>query len=124
MAWHPARRTADRRRTPPTALLAGYESVVAGWVEGLSDLVGGPLTSVTRTYPSEAGQPHGRAELTTDGTIRGAELVERLWDGDPPVAVLATGPHAVALNPQPLAPGEEDVVLAAVRHALIGRKGT
>jgi seryl-tRNA(Sec) selenium transferase len=104
-------------------LLAGYERVVQGWMTGLADLADGtataPLASVARTFPSEAGQPHGRAELTTAAHgPTGAQLADLLWEGDPRVAVLVTGERAISLNPQPLAAGTEDVVLAAVRAAL------
>ena len=105
-----------------TELLAGYERVVEGWITGLGDLANSstaaPLDSVERTYPSEAGQPHGRAELTVaPGGPSGEQLAALLWEGDPRVAVLVTGERSIALNPQPLQPGGEIAVLAAVRAA-------
>ena len=119
-----------------TELLAGYERVVEGWITGLADLVdvadrdltdlhvtngstAAPLDSVERTYPSEAGQPHGRAEVTVaPGGQSGEQLAALLWEGDPRVAVLVTGERSISLNPQPLQPGGEIAVLAAVRAAL------
>jgi hypothetical protein len=50
--------------------------------------------------------PGGR--WTRDG------LVAALLAGDPPVAVGSVDDDAIALNPQPLRPGEETVVLAAL----------
>ena len=39
-------------------ILAGYEATVQRWIASLGDL---PGITVERGYPSEAGQPHGRA---------------------------------------------------------------
>ncbi|AOS64184.1 PLP-dependent transferase [Actinoalloteichus hymeniacidonis] len=99
-----------------TALLTAYEESVRRWVDGLT---GFPGIRVERGYPSEAGQPHGRALLWLDedsGWTRDS-LTDALWRHDPPVAVGAAG-DAVALNPQPLDPGEDLVVLDAVRSVL------
>jgi L-seryl-tRNA(Ser) seleniumtransferase len=104
------------------ALLAGYEQIVDRWIAGLRDV---PGVVAERGYPSEAGQPHGRAVvrlLTTSGWTRDG-LVQALWDGDPRIAVGVFGvpDDAIALNPQTIEPGEELVVLdALVRHLSSG----
>lgn len=99
------------------ALLASYERIVAYWVDGLRDL---PGVTVERGYPSEAGQPHGRAILRL--TRPRDEVVAALWDLDPRIAVGTYGvpEDAIALNPQTLQPGEEQLVLDALL-ALLGR---
>lgn len=100
------------------ALLAGYEQIVDRWLTGLRGI---PGIIAERGYPSEAGQPHGRAIvrlLPASGWTRDA-LARALWDGDPRIAVGVTGVSgdAIALNPQTLEPGEDVVVLdALVRH--------
>ncbi|MET9245366.1 hypothetical protein [Nonomuraea sp. NPDC003709] len=100
------------------ALLAGYEQMVDRWIAGLREV---PGVVAERGYPSEAGQPHGRAVvrlLTTSGWTRDG-LVQALWDGDPRIAVGVSGvpDDAIALNPQTIEPGEDLVVLdALVRH--------
>jgi seryl-tRNA(Sec) selenium transferase len=100
------------------ALLASYEQIVDRWIAGLR---GVPGVVAERGYPSEAGQPHGRAVvrlLTTSGWTRDG-LVQALWDGDPRIAVGVFGvpDDAIALNPQTIEPGEDLVVLdALVRH--------
>ncbi|MEV0347956.1 hypothetical protein AB0H88_19470 [Nonomuraea sp. NPDC050680] len=100
------------------ALLASYEQIVDRWIAGLR---GVPGVVAERGYPSEAGQPHGRAVvrlLTTSGWTRDG-LVRALWDGDPRIAVGVFGvpDDAIALNPQTIEPGEDLVVLdALVRH--------
>src|SRR5207244_4188980 len=47
------------------ALLARYEAMVQGWIDGLAGL---PGIRVERGYPSEAGQPHSRAIIHLDAT--------------------------------------------------------
>ncbi|MCA2229507.1 hypothetical protein [Nonomuraea aurantiaca] len=104
------------------ALLASYEQIVDRWIVGLR---GVPGVVAERGYPSEAGQPHGRAVvrlLTTSGWTRDG-LVRALWDGDPRIAVGVSGVpgDAIALNPQTIEPGEDLVVLdALVRHLSSG----
>lgn len=98
------------------AMIAGYEAMVQSWLDGLAGL---PGVTVTRGYPSEAGQPHGRAIVGFGGdTHRRDEVVAALWEGDPRVAVGVIGRDAIALNPQTLAPGQEGVVLDCLRRAL------
>jgi L-seryl-tRNA(Ser) seleniumtransferase len=101
------------------AVIAGYEQSVQLWLDGLANL---PGVQAKRGYPSEAGQPHGRAiirfgpgcRLTRD------QIVDALWQRDPRIAVAAIGDNGIALNPQTLEPGEEKVVLDALRAVLAG----
>lgn len=99
------------------ALLASYEAIVRGWIDALSDL---PGVTAVRTYPSEAGQPHGRAQLQLgpDARLDRDSLVAALWDGEPRIAVWKVGPDAIALNPQTLQPGEDAIVTATLRALL------
>ena len=104
------------------ALLAGYEASVARWIEGLRGL---PGVAVERGYPSEAGQPHGRAivHLAPPCPLTRDALVAALWNRNPRIAVSPVGEDAVALNPQTLEPGEDEVVLDALRHLLTSTRG-
>ncbi|MEJ7762964.1 MAG: aminotransferase class V-fold PLP-dependent enzyme [Thermomicrobiales bacterium] len=102
------------------ALLARYEAEVAYWIEGLADI---PGVRAERGYPSEAGQPHGRAIIRFSPPCRWDRdaIIAALWEGDPQIAVSPlAGPddHAIALNPQTVEPGEAAVVLAALRALL------
>ncbi|GAA4547539.1 aminotransferase class V-fold PLP-dependent enzyme [Amycolatopsis samaneae] len=101
------------------ALLAEYEKSVTRWVEGLGGL---PGVRVERGYPSEAGQPHGRALVRVGATTGWTTdtLVKALWDNDPRIAVNVVG-DAIALNPQTLEPGEDVLVLYALRSLLGAR---
>ena len=100
-----------------SAILAGYEAVVQRWLAGLQEIDG---VSAERGYPSEAGQPHGRAivrinppcPLSRDG------VVDALWAQQPRIAVSKIGEDAIALNPQTLEPGEDLIVLHALRAVL------
>jgi hypothetical protein len=99
-------------------MVAGYEAMVQHWIEGLSGLAG---LTVSRGYPNEAGQPFGRAIVRVTSPCRWArdEIVEQLWDGDPRVAVGVVGEDAIALNPQTLVPGEDEIVLTRLRALLV-----
>jgi L-seryl-tRNA(Ser) seleniumtransferase len=100
-----------------TALLASYEATVKRWIDGLSGL---PGVTLERGYPSEAGQPHARAilRLGTGSRLTRAELVSALWDGDPRIAVGEVDGDAIALNPQTVEPGEDELVLRELRRLL------
>ncbi len=103
-------------------LIARYEATVRLWVEGLADI---PGVTVERRYPSEAGQPHGRAIVRIGPDYRATrdEVVAALWDGARRIAVgtSAVESDTIALNPQTLEPGEDAVVLAVLRRVLTGQ---
>ena len=102
-----------------TALLEQYENIVHGWIE---DLAGLPGVTAERRFPSEAGQPHGRAfiHFNPPCPVTRDEVVQRLWDGDPPSPSRAVHdePDAIALNPQTVDPAEADIVANAYRRVV------
>ncbi len=99
------------------ATLARYENIVQSWISGLSEI---PGVSVERGFPSEAGQPHGRAIVTLDESAKldAPALVQALWEGEPCIAVSAFGTGTIALNPQSIDDGEEVIVVEAIRKLL------
>ncbi len=99
------------------ATIERYEQAVKLWTEGLSGI---PGVLVERGYPSEAGQPHGRAivHFTSRAPVTRDDVAARLWDRDPRVSVASVGSDAIALNPQTLEPGEAELVLSALREVL------
>jgi L-seryl-tRNA(Ser) seleniumtransferase len=99
------------------ALLEGYEHSVRLWLDGLRGL---PGVSVERGYPSEAGQPHARAivHFGAGCALSRREVVAALWNGEPRIAVSEIEANAIALNPQTLEPGEDQIVLDALRGLL------
>ncbi len=98
-------------------LIEQYESIVRFWLAGLQDL---PGVTVERGFPSEAGQPHARAivRLSSACALTRDKLVAALLGADPPVAVNTVGEDAIALNPQTIEPGEEQIVLEALQRIL------
>lgn len=94
------------------ALLARYETIVSGWIER-AVAAGLPAR---RGFPSEAGQPHGRALIGCGSPERALDVRDAMWAQEPRVAVLVVGDE-IALNPQPIRTGEEDAVVAALLRA-------
>lgn len=103
------------------ATIAGYDASVARWVDGLSGIDG---VQVRRGFPSEAGQPHGRAlvRFAPYSSWTRDEVVKALWEGDPRIAVGIVGDDTIALNPQTLEPDQDLVVLQALQHLLTNSK--
>jgi uncharacterized pyridoxal phosphate-dependent enzyme len=101
-------------------VIAGYEASVQKWIVGLTGLTG---IAVRRGFPSEAGQPHGRAivEIGPETGWSRDELIAALWRNDPAIAVAPDGSRAIALNPQTLEPGEDDLVLTELQRLLSSR---
>jgi L-seryl-tRNA(Ser) seleniumtransferase len=99
------------------ALLAGYEATVDRWLAGLRGI---PGLTVERGYPSEAGQPHSRAIVRCAPPCPWSrdELVAALWAETPRIAVGLVGHDGIALNPQTLEAGEDQVVLEALQRVL------
>jgi L-seryl-tRNA(Ser) seleniumtransferase len=99
------------RRDEP-ALIADYERQVATIIERLQ---GVPGVTVTRAWPSEAGQPMPRAHvhLGPDSAISRDDLLARLRAGDPCIE-LSAARDGVFVNPQTLRPGEIDLIADAL----------
>jgi L-seryl-tRNA(Ser) seleniumtransferase len=100
------------------ARIARFEQIVAGWVDALDD---GDGVRAQRVFPNEAGQPTPRALISLDPArcgISGADLRQRLWEGDPRVAVAAAGADAISITPDTLEPGEELLIIERIRRAL------
>jgi uncharacterized pyridoxal phosphate-dependent enzyme len=99
--------------------ILGYESMVANWIE---DLQGIPGIEVERGYPSEAGQPYGRAivSILPSHPLSRDQVVAALWDGNPRIAVGTADlpPDVIALNPQTVEPGEDEIILNRLREIL------
>jgi len=99
------------------ATLAMYEDRVRCWIDGLA---GTPGITAERRYPSEAGQPHGRAivHFGPDASVGRDDAIDALWKRNPRIAVNPIDDDAIALNPQTIETGEEEIVLAALREVL------
>lgn len=99
------------------AQIAAYEAMVRYWIAGLEGIKG---VSATRGYPNEAGQPFGRAivQIGPEAGVSRDQVVAALMAGDPAIAAGTIGPDCIALNPQTVEPGEETLVLQALRRVL------
>jgi uncharacterized pyridoxal phosphate-dependent enzyme len=74
-----------------------------------------------RGFPSEAGQPMPRAELTLDEAGVGLtrdELLKRLYEGTPAISLAPAGEHVLYINPQTLRPGEEKIIVERIKKEL------
>ncbi len=92
------------------ARAARHEKWVADWCAALNQI---PGVHAERSFPNGAGQAVPRAQVTLDVErlgITGDEIVQRLLDGDPAIAVAPNGPTSIYLNPYTLEPGEEKIV--------------
>ena len=93
---------------------ARHERWVAEWCAALNQI---PGVRAERSFPNGAGQPVPRAKVTLDVAklgITGDEVVQRLLDGDPAIAVVPDTRTSIYLNPYTLQPGEEKVVQATL----------
>jgi uncharacterized pyridoxal phosphate-dependent enzyme len=98
------------------AVAAEWDETVAMWVEGLDGLDG---VQARRVALNEAGQPVPRLEITLNARVTAADVVERLWDDNPRVAVLAGFENRVYVTPDTLASSDDaELVLERLRDVL------
>jgi L-seryl-tRNA(Ser) seleniumtransferase len=105
-----------------TARAAQFERWVAEWCAALNQI---PGVTAERSYPNGAGQAVPRAKVTLDVArvgMTGDELVQRLLEGDPAIAIAPDSPTSVYLNPYTLNPGEEKIVQKHVVALLQGAR--
>lgn len=99
-------------------LLQDYEDQVAMIIQAFNDY---PGVQGKRSFPSEAGQPHGRAELIFDEAVLGLkrdQILQRLLEVEPAVFLSAWGESGVLINPQTLQPGEAEIVVRQIKKVL------
>jgi L-seryl-tRNA(Ser) seleniumtransferase len=92
---------------------AWFEASVQSWIDAIAGI---PGVRASRQFPDEAGQPSPRARIEVDPVaagLTGADLKQRLWDGDPGIAVALEGADAISLSP---------TVLDGDDPALVGRR--
>jgi uncharacterized pyridoxal phosphate-dependent enzyme len=97
------------------ATLQRYEESVRKWIAGLSDI---PGITVERGYPATAGAPHGRGQITVGpgAAVSRDEAVNALWNRSPRISVATEGDDVILVNPHTLEPGEDELVLQALRE--------
>jgi D-glucosaminate-6-phosphate ammonia-lyase len=100
------------------SLLRGWEATVLEWQTQLN-LLGGVTAS--RAFPNEAGEPTPRLRVVIDSDragVNATELIQRLWERSPRIAVLSDRPDAFHLTPTTLAAGEAEQVAIAIAEEL------
>jgi uncharacterized pyridoxal phosphate-dependent enzyme len=85
------------------------------WVAAVDALDG---VTARRLDVNEAGQPVPRLEVTLGADHDAGDVIAKLWNGDPRIAVLAGGILNFFVTPDTLVPGEADVVLDRLVTAL------
>ena len=100
-------------------LLQTYEDQVSWIVEAFINL---QHVTARRSFPSEAGQPHARAEIIFDEAELGItrdEIMKRLYAGNPAIFLATAGENGVYVNPQTLDQGEEMIIVARIKEILL-----
>jgi uncharacterized pyridoxal phosphate-dependent enzyme len=100
------------------ALMASYEAQVQYVTDAFAGCSG---VSAQRSFPSEAGQPMPRAEITFDEKALGLtrdEILAQLRTGRPSIALAPAGANGVYLNPQTLQPGQVETIVARIKQII------
>ncbi len=100
------------------ALMRQYETQVQAVVAAFADAA---HVTARRSFPSEAGQPMPRAEITFDEEALGItrdEILRRLRGGEPSIALAPAGAYGVFVNPQTLEPGQEEIICARLKQIM------
>jgi len=102
------------------ALARQYEDQVRRVMDAVSGMTG---VVTERVWPSEAGQPMPRAliRLASEAALTRDALQQALLAHEPPIEVSSAGQDGIYVNPQTLQSGEEEIIAAALRHALTTR---
>ncbi len=80
-----------------------------------------PGVTVYRSFPNEAGQPVSRAELVLDESLLGItqdEVLRRLLEGEPAIALSASGKNGIFVNPMTLYGEEEEIIVQRLKEIL------
>lgn len=97
-------------------LMQTYEEQVQTVIAAFSDH---PHVFARRSFPSEAGQPMPRAELSFDEAELGMtrdDIMTQLLTGDPCIELAAVGKNGIFVNPQTLTPGQEAIIVARIKE--------
>ena len=99
-------------------VMQGYEDQFLYFAEVFSAIDG---VEVRRDFPSEAGQPMPRTEICFDEGrlhITRDQILQELKDGEPSIDIAEAGQNSAYINPQTLAPGEEEIIVQRLKEIL------
>lgn len=97
------------------ARLAGFEETVQRWIRALSGI---PGVRPSRGFPNEAGQPVPRCLIEIDPAVTGmtaAGVRQRLWEGDPAIAVPLIDERTISITPDVLDGDDDQIILDRLR---------
>ncbi len=100
------------------ALLQTYEDQVT-WI--ITAFAKTQHVRARRSFPSEAGQPHPRAEINRDEPGLGLsrdEVLRRLYAGSPAIHLAPAGASGIYVNPQTLLEGQERISVERIKEIL------
>ena len=100
------------------ALQQGYEDQVTYYAEIFSGVKG---VTVSRSFPSEAGQPMPRTEIQFDEEHLGItrdQILAELAAGEPSIDIAGSGSSGVLINGQTLMPGEVEIIGERLKEIL------
>ena len=103
-------------------LMQRYEDQVVFFADVFAGAEG---IQVRRHFPSEAGQPMPRTEIIFDRALLGIsrdQVLQELKDGEPSIDIAGAGDSGVYINPQTLAPGEEEIIAQRLKQICLGVK--
>jgi D-glucosaminate-6-phosphate ammonia-lyase len=101
------------------ALMQTYEEQVQTVIDAFAEA---PHITARRSFPSEAGQPMPRAEITLDdepalGITRDA-MIAQLVRGDPSIILAEAGTRGLYVNPQTLSAGQVEIVIDRIKEII------
>ena len=106
-------------------LALDHAAIMRAWEAQVQTVIaafdGVPHVTARRNFPSEAGQPMPRAEIIFDEAGLGLtrdDILKRLRQGEPSIALAASGANGVFVNPQTLQPGQERIICERLREVL------
>ena len=93
-----------------TAKLQRFDEIVRWWEQALTEV---PGMAIERVEESHIGQPIPRLILrsTDKAPLTRDDLIARLWEQNPRIAVLPFEEDAIALNPHLLSDGDAERVV-------------
>ena len=102
-------------------VMRGYEERVQMVITAFAD---DRRVEASRDFPSEAGQPMPRALLLIDEEAVGMgrdDLLKRLVDEEPGIALAPSGANGVFINPQTLEPGQTEIIIRRIKEIISDR---
>ena len=110
-------------------LALDHAAIMRVWEDQVQTVIaafdGVPHVTARRSFPSEAGQPMPRAEIIFDEAGLGFtrdDILKRLRQGEPCIALAAAGTSGIFVNPQTLQPGQERIVCERLLEVISSAK--